>query len=75
MSYEITLSQGVMIWQAHIKSNGEWIAAKILQGIFGAPIESIAEVTIAHVVSPCPVAENIRGTPVVLNILCAVLYP
>jgi hypothetical protein len=62
-----------MVWQAHIKSNGEWIAAKILQGIFGAPIESIAEVTIAHVVSP--VAENIRGIPAVLNILSAVLYP
>jgi hypothetical protein len=40
-----------MIWQAHINSKGEWIAAKILQGIFGAPIESIAEVTIADVVS------------------------
>ncbi|KAF5963226.1 major facilitator superfamily transporter, putative substrate-H+ antiporter [Fusarium bulbicola] len=41
---------GVMVWQPHVKSNGEWIATKILQGIFGAPIESLAEITVSDVV-------------------------
>jgi hypothetical protein len=39
-----------MIWQPHIKTSGEWVAAKILQGIFGAPMESLAEVTVSDVV-------------------------
>ncbi|KAL4906335.1 hypothetical protein BDW74DRAFT_167421 [Aspergillus multicolor] len=49
--YLITLAGtvGVMVWQPHIRSNGEWIAAKILQGFFGAPIESIAEITVSDV--------------------------
>ncbi|KAH7215276.1 major facilitator superfamily domain-containing protein [Fusarium oxysporum] len=40
---------GVMVWQPHVRSNGEWIATKILQGIFGAPIESLAEITVSDV--------------------------
>lgn len=40
-----------MVWQPHVRSNGEWIATKILQGIFGAPIESLAEITVSDVVS------------------------
>ncbi|KAK7224814.1 hypothetical protein V2G26_012817 [Clonostachys chloroleuca] len=40
---------GVMLWQPHVRSNGEWIATKILQGIFGAPIESLAEITVSDV--------------------------
>ncbi|KAJ4125250.1 hypothetical protein NW754_013536 [Fusarium falciforme] len=40
---------GVMIWQPYVRSNGEWIATKILQGIFGAPIESLAEITVSDV--------------------------
>ena len=40
-----------MVWQPHIRTNGEWIAAKILQGTFGAPMESLAEITISDVVS------------------------
>ena len=39
-----------MIWQPYVRSNGEWIATKILQGIFGAPIESLAEITVSDVV-------------------------
>lgn len=41
-----------MLWQPHVRSNGEWIATKILQGIFGAPIESLAEITVSDVVWP-----------------------
>ncbi|KAI8724373.1 hypothetical protein NCS52_00006200 [Fusarium sp. LHS14.1] len=40
---------GVMIWQPYVRSNGEWIATKILQGTFGAPIESLAEITVSDV--------------------------
>ncbi|KAL1878112.1 hypothetical protein VTK73DRAFT_8073 [Phialemonium thermophilum] len=40
---------GVMVWQPHVRSNGEWIATKILQGIFGAPMESLAEITVSDV--------------------------
>lgn len=40
-----------MMWQPYIRDNGEWYAAKILQGFFGAPIESLAEITISDVVS------------------------
>ncbi|KAL4884614.1 putative MFS transporter [Aspergillus karnatakaensis] len=49
--YLITLAGtlGVMVWQPHITSNGQWIAAKILQGFLGAPIESIAEITVSDV--------------------------
>lgn len=41
-----------MMWQPYTESNGQWIAAKILQGFFGAPIESLAEVSVSDVVSP-----------------------
>lgn len=39
-----------MVWQPHIRSNGGWIAAKILQGFFGAPMESMAEIMVSDVV-------------------------
>ncbi|EEU44025.1 uncharacterized protein NECHADRAFT_30383 [Fusarium vanettenii 77-13-4] len=39
----------VMVWQPYVRSNGEWVATKILQGIFGAPIESLAEITVSDV--------------------------
>lgn len=40
-----------MVWAPYTQSNGEWIAAKLVQGFFGAPIESLAEITVADVVS------------------------
>lgn len=40
-----------MLWQPYIRSNGQWIGAKILQGFFGAPIESLGEITVSDVVS------------------------
>ena len=39
-----------MLWQPYTTSNGQWIAAKVLQGIFGAPIESLGEISISDVV-------------------------
>lgn len=46
-----------MIWQPYIKKNGEWIAAKLLQGFFGAPMESLAEISVSDVVS----SPGVRG--------------
>jgi len=38
------------IWSAHATTYGTWIAARILIGFCGAPVESLAEVVIADVV-------------------------
>ena len=38
-----------MVWVPYTKSNGQWIASKILQGFFGAPIESLCEVSVTDV--------------------------
>ncbi|KAJ3548378.1 hypothetical protein NM208_g1037 [Fusarium decemcellulare] len=40
---------GMMLWAPHAKSNGQWIANKVIQGMFGAPIESLCEISIADV--------------------------
>ena len=39
----------VLIWGPHTTNNGQWIGGKILQGFFGAPIESLLEVTVSDV--------------------------
>ncbi|ONH70185.1 Protein HOL1 [Cyberlindnera fabianii] len=39
----------ICVWAPHTKSNGEWIGSKILQGFFGAPIESLCEITITDI--------------------------
>ncbi|PLB53587.1 MFS general substrate transporter [Aspergillus steynii IBT 23096] len=39
----------IMVWQPFITKNGEWIAAKLLQGLFGAPMESLAEISVSDV--------------------------
>lgn len=39
-----------MIWQPYTTTNGQWIAAKILQGSFGALLESLGEIFISDVV-------------------------
>ncbi|KAI4098832.1 MAG: hypothetical protein L6R37_006286 [Teloschistes peruensis] len=38
--------QAIMIWVPYTKTNGQWIASKILQGFFGAPIESLCEISV-----------------------------
>lgn len=40
---------GLMVWAPYTKSNGEWIANKILQGFFGAPIEALCESSVTDV--------------------------
>jgi MFS family permease len=38
------------VWSAYAKSNGTWIATRLLIGFFGSPVESLSEVVIADVV-------------------------
>ncbi|KAF5231756.1 hypothetical protein FANTH_13278 [Fusarium anthophilum] len=40
---------GIMIWAPHATTNGQWIANKVLQGAFGAPIESLCEISVSDV--------------------------
>ncbi|KAM5354916.1 hypothetical protein ACJ41O_001562 [Fusarium nematophilum] len=40
---------GMMLWAPHATSNGQWIANKVIQGLFGAPIESLCEISVADV--------------------------
>ena len=39
----------VMIWAPYTKTNGQWIANKIVQGFFSAPVNSLAEISVADV--------------------------
>jgi MFS family permease len=39
----------ICVWAPYSKSNAEWIGSKILQGLFGAPIESLCEITVSDV--------------------------
>ena len=36
----------IQVWAPHTKNNGQWIANKVLQGFFGAPIESLCEISV-----------------------------
>jgi MFS family permease len=37
-------------WSANARTNGTWIATRLLIGFFGSPVESLSEVVIADVV-------------------------
>jgi MFS family permease len=40
---------GMQVWAPYTKINGQWIANKILQGFFGALIESLCEISITDI--------------------------
>ncbi|KIW36495.1 uncharacterized protein PV06_11262 [Exophiala oligosperma] len=42
-------TMAIMVWQPYIRSNGQWIVAKLLQGVFGSPIESLGEISVSDV--------------------------
>ncbi|CAI6097655.1 unnamed protein product [Clonostachys chloroleuca] len=42
-------TMAIMIWAPHATTNGQWIANKVVQGLFGAPIESLCEISVADV--------------------------
>ena len=39
-----------MVWVPYTKTNGQWIASKLLQGFFGAPVESLCEISVTDIV-------------------------
>lgn len=39
----------VILWGPHTTGNSTWIAGKILQGFFGAPIESLCETSVSDI--------------------------
>lgn len=41
--------QVIMIWVPYTTTNGQWIASKLLQGFFGAPVESLCEISVTDV--------------------------
>ena len=49
--FTILATMTIQLWAPYTKSNGQWIANKILQGFFGAPIESLCEISVTDIVS------------------------
>lgn len=47
--FSIFATVAIMIWAPYTNTNGQYIANKILQGFFGAPIESLCEVSFTDV--------------------------
>ncbi|MCJ1246101.1 hypothetical protein MMC30_003305 [Trapelia coarctata] len=47
--FSILATMLIQIWAPYTKSNGQWIANKILQGFFGAPIESLCEISVTDI--------------------------
>ncbi|MCJ1371051.1 hypothetical protein MMC20_002266 [Loxospora ochrophaea] len=45
----ILATMAIMVWVPYTNTNGQWIASKILQGFFGAPIESLCEISMTDV--------------------------
>ena len=41
--------KAIMIWTPYTNTYGQYIASKILQGFFGAPIESLCEISVADI--------------------------
>lgn len=39
----------IMIWVPYTSTNGQWIASKLLQGFFGAPVESLCEISVTDI--------------------------
>jgi len=66
--FSILATMLIQIWAPYTKSNGQWIANKILQGFFGAPIESLCEISVTDIVRPgsvsSPVLVSTKGVSV-----------
>lgn len=45
----ILATMAIMVWVPYTTSNGQWIASKVLQGFFGAPIESLCEISVTDI--------------------------
>ncbi|OQU99867.1 hypothetical protein CLAIMM_05440 [Cladophialophora immunda] len=47
--FSLLATMAIMLWAPYTTSNGQWIANKILQGFFGAPIESLCEISVSDI--------------------------
>ncbi|KAM0801443.1 major facilitator superfamily domain-containing protein [Usnea florida] len=49
--YLITMlaTTAILIWVPYTNTNGQWIASKLLQGFFGAPLESLCEISLTDI--------------------------
>ncbi|CEP64897.1 uncharacterized protein LALA0_S14e01728g [Lachancea lanzarotensis] len=45
--FSIFATSMICIWPPYTKSNGEWIASKILQGLVGSSVESLPEISMS----------------------------
>ncbi|KAF2004793.1 MFS general substrate transporter [Amniculicola lignicola CBS 123094] len=45
----ILATLATQVWTPHTKTNGQWIANKIMQGFVGAPIESMCEISVTDI--------------------------
>lgn len=62
------LIQAIAMWVPYTKTNGQWIASKLLQGFFGAPVESLCEISVTDIAC----LQHTRSRPQILILL--VLY-
>ena len=47
--FSILATMCIQVWAPYTTTNGQWIANKILQGFFGAPIESLCEISVTDI--------------------------
>lgn len=47
--FSILATMAIQIWAPYTTSNSQWIANKVLQGFFGAPIESLCEISVTDI--------------------------
>ena len=52
--------KAIMIWVPYTNTNGQWIVSKLLQGFFGAPVESLCEISVTDIA--CHSARTLLGT-------------
>lgn len=45
----ILATLATQVWAPYTKTNGQWIASKIVQGFVGAPIESLCEISVTDI--------------------------
>jgi hypothetical protein len=57
----IAATAAIMVWHAYIKTNGDLIALKLLQGFVGAPVESLPEISLTDIY-----CQHERGTYIAL---------
>ncbi|KAK4542452.1 hypothetical protein LTR36_006704 [Oleoguttula mirabilis] len=60
----ILATLAIQVWAPYTTSNSQWIANKVLQGFFGAPIESLCEISVTDIYF-----QHERGTYIALYAL------